>query len=602
MTKRATLAALLLASLATLHAADTPPSASPEKIDRRALVTRHNVVLTSADESQPLQIGNGEFAFGVDVTGLQTLYGNTMSQWGWHSSPLPPGQQPEDFRFTDWDTHGRNVGYATSAKGQEKLYSWLRENPHRINLGKISLLVDGKPVVAGDLTQVRQELDLWSGLITSRYALAGMPIEVETCCHPTRDLIAVRFSRPVSVAIAFPYGSPGDNGADWQQAAAHQTKLTLAPGRADFARQLDADSYAVSLSWTGNKTSGTLEEKQPHTFVLSSVQEFVCAFGLKPDSRPLPTFAEVRAASAEHWEKFWMSGGAVDLSARNQYAANGFTTDETDIPLPKHFAVGLFANKLPDHVPTEAGRGIHKSMWQIELALDRGYGMATVGYGEIEPDMDGCWKQGPRGLGPEPGLKDWGSLGAWAWALSRAVDYLETNPKVDPKRIAVVGFSRLGKATLWAGAQDERFVLVVSNASGGGGIALSKRIFGETVADLTNRPARWFCPNFKQYANNEPALPMDQHELAALIAPRPLLITSGTEDLWSDPKGEFLAGLGADPVYRLLGTDGLAQKEFPAPEHLVNSRIGYFLRTGKHNVTLTDWMAILAFADRHLQK
>ena len=315
MTKRATLAALLLASLATLHAADTPPSASPEKIDRRALVTRHNVVLTSADESQPLQIGNGEFAFGVDVTGLQTLYGNTMSQWGWHSSPLPPGQQPEDFRFTDWDTHGRNVGYATSAKGQEKLYSWLRENPHRINLGKISLLVDGKPVVAGDLTQVRQELDLWSGLITSRYALAGMPIEVETCCHPTRDLIAVRFSRPVSVAIAFPYGSPGDNGADWQQAAAHQTKLTLAPGRADFARQLDADSYAVSLSWTGNKTSGTLEEKQPHTFVLSSVQEFVCAFGLKPDSRPLPTFAEVRAASAEHWEKFWMSGGAVELSA-----------------------------------------------------------------------------------------------------------------------------------------------------------------------------------------------------------------------------------------------------------------------------------------------
>ena len=294
--------------------------------------------------------------------------------------------------------------------------------------------------------------------------------------------------------------------------------------------------------------------------------------------------------------------GPVPVFLGLNFDGNYSTTDETDIPLPKHFAVGLFANKLPDHVPTEAGRGIHKSMWQIELALDRGYGMATVGYGEIEPDMDGCWKQGPRGLGPEPGLKDWGSLGAWAWALSRAVDYLETNPKVDPKRIAVVGFSRLGKATLWAGAQDERFALVVSNASGGGGIALSKRIFGETVADLTNRPARWFCPNFKQYANNEPALPMDQHELAALIAPRPLLITSGTEDLWSDPKGEFLAGLGADPVYRLLGTDGLAQKEFPAPEHLVNSRIGYFLRTGKHNVTLTDWMAILAFADRHLQK
>ena len=190
----------------------------------------------------------------------------------------------------------------------------------------------------------------------------------------------------------------------------------------------------------------------------------------------------------------------------------------------------------------------------------------------------------------------------WAWALSRAVDYLETNPRVDSKRIAVLGFSRLGKTAMWAGAQDERIALVVSNASGAGGVALSKRIFGETVADLMNKFTRWFCPNFRQYAKNEAALPMDQHELAALIAPRPLLITSGTEDLWSDPKGEFLGGLGADPVYRLLGTDGLSQKEQPAPGQLVDSRIGYFLRVGRHDVTLEDWQAMLTYADRYFRK
>ena len=284
------------------------------------------------------------------------------------------------------------------------------------------------------------------------------------------------------------------------------------------------------------------------------------------------------------------------------FDGNYSTTDEPDIPLPKHFAYGLYANKLVDHVPTEAGRGLHKAMWQIELAMDRGYGVATAGYGEIEPDVEGSWKQGPRGLAPEPGEKDWGTVGVWAWALSRAVDYLETNPRVDSKRIAVLGFSRLGKTAMWAGAQDERIALVVSNASGAGGVALSKRIFGETVADLTKKFPRWFCANFKQYAKNEAALPMDQHELAALIAPRPLLITSGTEDLWSDPKGEFLGGLGADPVYRLLGADGLSQKESPGPEQLVDSSIGYFLRVGRHDVTLNDWNAMLTFADRHLRK
>jgi len=306
------LAAVVLAALAAPAAVDAPVPGAQARIDRHAVVTRHNVALTQADERSLLQVGNGEFAFGVDITGLQTLYGNTMSHWGWHSCPLPPGQRLEEFQLAEWDTYGRNVGYATSPQGQEILYQWLRENPHRINLGSISLRVEGKPIVLKNLTQTRQELDLWRGLITSRFKLAGELVQVETCCHPTRDLIAVRFSRPLAVALAFPYGSPGTSGADWQKPEAHQTTLALSNGRANFARRLDADSYAASLAWAGD---GMLREEQPHTFLLTPVREFVCAFGTKPDLGALPTVTEVQAASAAHWEKFWNSGGAVDLSA-----------------------------------------------------------------------------------------------------------------------------------------------------------------------------------------------------------------------------------------------------------------------------------------------
>lgn len=293
--------------------------------------------------------------------------------------------------------------------------------------------------------------------------------------------------------------------------------------------------------------------------------------------------------------------GPVPVFLGLNFDGNYTTTDEPDLPLPRHFAMGLYANKLVRHVPTEAGRGIHRDMWGYDLALERGYGVATAAYGEVEPDEDGRWREGPRGLGPEPGPSDWGSLGAWAWACSRALDYLETNPRVDARRVALTGFSRIGKAALWAAAQDERFALVVSNNSGAGGAALSKRIFGETVANLTGSIARWFCPRFRHYANREPDLPMDQHELLALLAPRPVLILSATEDRWADPKGEFLGGLGADPVYRLLGTDGLARREWPGPGDLVASRVGYHLRPGRHDVTPEDWRVMLAYADLQLR-
>lgn len=292
--------------------------------------------------------------------------------------------------------------------------------------------------------------------------------------------------------------------------------------------------------------------------------------------------------------------GPVPVFLGLNFDGNYTTTPEPDLPLPKHWALGLFTNKLENNQPSEKGRAQHQHLWPYAYALEHGYGVVTAAYGEIEPDVKGASPSGPRRMGQEPGPGDWGMIGGWAWALSRAMDYLETNPRVDAKRVAVVGFSRLGKTALWAGAQDERFAAVISNSSGAGGAALSKRTFGEAANHLSTRFPHWFAPNFAKYAHNEAALPVDQHELIALIAPRPVLITSGTTDLWSDPHGEFLSGLHASAVYSLLGVEGCAAAELPAPSVLIHSRIGYFLRPGGHDVTLEDWQAMVTFADKQL--
>jgi hypothetical protein len=292
--------------------------------------------------------------------------------------------------------------------------------------------------------------------------------------------------------------------------------------------------------------------------------------------------------------------GPVPVFLGLNFDANFTTTDDPDIPLPTHWINGLF-QRGHDHKAHESERGRLRAMFPYDLIRQRGYGTATASYGQVEPDEPGHWQAGPRGLGPQPGAGDWGTLGAWAWALSRAMDYLQTNPRVDAKRVAIFGFSRLGKTAMWAGAQDERFAMVISQNSGKGGVSLSKRLVGEPVAHLAGSLGHWFAPSYAKYANNEAALPVDGHALAALIAPRPLLILSGTQDKWSDPEGEFLGGLGADPVYRLLGTDGLAVKEWPKPQTLISSTIGYYLRPGPHNVTLEDWQATLDFADKHLK-
>ena len=239
--------------------------------------------------------------------------------------------------------------------------------------------------------------------------------------------------------------------------------------------------------------------------------------------------------------------------------------------------------------------------------IEAGFGAATIYYGDIEPDFNGGLPYSVRASYLKPGQTEfapdeWGAIGAWAWGMSRAMDYLETDKGVDPKRVAILGVSRLGKTVLWAGAQDTRFAAVIDSCSGEGGAALSRRNYGETIAHLTapSRYPYWFCTNYQKFAQHVDQFPVDSHMLIALIAPRPVLLQTGDVDGWADPKGEFLAEVAAGPVYRLLGKQGLDTDQWPKAGEPILHTLGYYMHDGGHGILPPDWNVFVRFLKMHL--
>lgn len=289
------------------------------------------------------------------------------------------------------------------------------------------------------------------------------------------------------------------------------------------------------------------------------------------------------------------------------FNGNHTITSDNSIAITQSWVPNSKANNITDNKANPGNRGIDSASWPLKQIIARGYGIVTFYYGDIAPDNKECLQSQIFSLfRPSSGVNrkpdEWGGLGIWAWGLSRAMDYICTDKEIDSKKVIVLGHSRLGKAAVWAGAQDRRFAIVVSNNSGCGGAALSMRAVGETVKIINTNFPYWFCENFRKYNDNETALPVDQHELIALIAPRPVYIASAEDDKWSDPKGEFLSGVYASPVYKLLHTGGVSVTAMPPVNHPVMNAIAYHIRTGGHAITLYDWERYMDFADMNFKK
>lgn len=302
------------------------------KIDRYALVTRHNPVLNKIEPLSPLSVGNGEFAFTCDVTGLQTFpeeYAEkmplcTMSQWGWHTKPMPGHLKGKQLKLTEYDTYGRSVGYMTGKTGQEELFDWLRENPHRLHLGQIGFRLikkDGTEAKASDIKRIGQKLDLFTGIITSKFEFDGDPVTVRTAAHPTFDMLAVTVesqliaSARLAVRIAFPYGSQTMQAADWKQPDKHQTKLiSMLASHIRLERTLDNDKYVVEVDSSGNNA---VAEYGRHEFLISSRTgsklDFTARFSRIANDAKAPAATTVFSASERHWKNFWQTGAAVEL-------------------------------------------------------------------------------------------------------------------------------------------------------------------------------------------------------------------------------------------------------------------------------------------------
>ena len=280
-----------------------------------------------------------------------------------------------------------------------------------------------------------------------------------------------------------------------------------------------------------------------------------------------------------------------------------FTPNATVVDDPE-IKGGFMRDMKGNMVPVQRKGGFGRM--NIDQFLSQGIGFATVCYGEIEPDFAEGIEYGIRSLYLKDGQKypaddEWGAISAWSWGLSRAMDYFETDPQIDSKKVALFGVSRLGKTVLWTGARDQRFGMVIASCSGEGGAALSRRIYGETIDHMTH-PTRYFyqfAGNWRKYKDNPSESPVDAHMLISLIAPRPLLLQTGDTDKWSDPKGEFLAAVAAGTVYELLGKKPLGTDIFPAPGVPILNDLGYYMHAGGHGAMPSDYKIFIEFMKMH---
>jgi hypothetical protein len=405
-------------------------------IDRKALVTRHNPILRKLDPLSPLSIGNGEFAFTADITGLQTFWWEyeksmplcTMSQWGWHTTPLPAGLDPKTLRLTQYDTHGRSVGYHTGSEGQTELFNWLRQNPHRLNLGRIGLfMVTGdEGAYPRDISESVQTLDLWSGTIQSSFKLGSQPISVRTAVHPTQDLLAVEIISPLvrtkqtdrmGVRFGFPYGSPEMSASDWPNPRKHKSTVTKASHAVRIHRQLDNDEYHVAIEWEGE---ASFDEEDDHQFVLfpSGKQErlaFVAAFSRQPVKGLLPSASATFTTSADHWQRFWNDGGAIDLSdsrdarapelERRVVLSQYLTAIQCSGSMPPQ-ETGLTVNSWygKSHLEMHWWHAAHFALWNRLPLLEKSLGWYTSilpGARELAKSQGYRGARWPKMVGPE---------------------------------------------------------------------------------------------------------------------------------------------------------------------------------------------------------
>ncbi|WP_036745791.1 glycoside hydrolase family 65 [Paenibacillus sp. UNC451MF] len=342
-------------------------------IDRKALVTRHNPVIHALDPLSPLSVGNSEIAYTVDLTGMQSFPNDytfplgTQSQWGWHSSGNPDKHQLEELRLKEYETYGRKVGYETDPEDQEEVFHWLRQNPHRLQLGRVGLAIrteDGKRIAIADVQDAKQTLDMWSGTITSRFRVEGMPVEVITCCHPHSDQIGIRIDSPLlaqgrlSIEIAFPDPEPVSRNwgkcmaVEWGHDETHETKVAdVSSGKAVFERTMDSDGYRMDAEWSG---SAELSRDAKHSFTLTPsalTETFSFTFGFVRtggEIELLPADA-IQVESSFHWEAFWNDGGVIELAE---------SQDERALELERRIVLSQFltaihcAGSLP---PQETG-------------------------------------------------------------------------------------------------------------------------------------------------------------------------------------------------------------------------------------------------------